>query len=71
MAQERERTQLTATVGVSGPKKDKEKKKKKEKKEKKEKKKKEPLKTPGVSSTVFILCFPFVLGQMLNSLLLF
>ncbi|XP_062274733.1 centrosomal protein of 164 kDa-like isoform X1 [Scomber scombrus] len=51
VAQERERTQLTATAGVSGPKKDKEKKKKKEKKEKKEKKKKEPLKTPGALSS--------------------
>uniref|UniRef100_A0A3Q3K3F2 Centrosomal protein of 164 kDa n=1 Tax=Monopterus albus TaxID=43700 RepID=A0A3Q3K3F2_MONAL len=46
VAQERERTQLTATAGATGAKKDK--KKKKDKKEKKEKKKKEPLKTPGV-----------------------
>ncbi|XP_039987698.1 centrosomal protein of 164 kDa-like [Xiphias gladius] len=47
VAQERERTQLTAAAGGAGAKKDKDKKKKKEKKEKKEKKKKEPLKTPG------------------------
>nr|XP_020441767.1 centrosomal protein of 164 kDa [Monopterus albus] len=48
VAQERERTQLTATAGATGAKKDK--KKKKDKKEKKEKKKKEPLKTPGALS---------------------
>ncbi|XP_071327593.1 centrosomal protein of 164 kDa-like isoform X2 [Trachinotus anak] len=47
VAQERERTQLTAAAGGAGAKKDKDKKKKKEKKEKKDKKKKEPLKTPG------------------------
>ncbi|XP_040902771.1 centrosomal protein of 164 kDa-like isoform X2 [Toxotes jaculatrix] len=47
VAQERERTQLTAAAGGKGVKKDKDKKKKKEKKEKKEKKKKEPLMTPG------------------------
>nr|XP_019950610.1 PREDICTED: centrosomal protein of 164 kDa [Paralichthys olivaceus] len=47
VAQERERTQLTAAAGGMGAKKDKDKKKKKEKKEKKEKKKKEPVKTSG------------------------
>ncbi|XP_034459717.1 centrosomal protein of 164 kDa-like isoform X2 [Hippoglossus hippoglossus] len=47
VAQERERTQLTAAAGGMGAKKDKDKKKKKEKKEKKEKKKREPVKTSG------------------------
>ncbi|XP_067450226.1 centrosomal protein of 164 kDa-like isoform X3 [Thunnus thynnus] len=51
VVQERERAQLTAAAGGTGPKKDKDKKKKKEKKEKKEKKKKEPLKTPGALSS--------------------
>ncbi|KAM7413541.1 hypothetical protein PAMA_020763 [Pampus argenteus] len=51
VSQERERTQLTAAAGGTGPKKDKDKKKKKEKKEKKEKKKKEPLKTLGALSS--------------------
>ncbi|XP_062242320.1 centrosomal protein of 164 kDa-like [Platichthys flesus] len=47
VAQERERTQLTAATGGMGAKKDKDKKKKKEKKEKKEKKKREPVKISG------------------------
>ncbi|XP_023134961.2 centrosomal protein of 164 kDa isoform X3 [Amphiprion ocellaris] len=61
VSQERERTQLTATVGGAGAKKDK--KKKKEKKEKKEKKKKEPLKTPGTLSSA-LGALPSPLGSL-------
>ncbi|XP_060929483.1 centrosomal protein of 164 kDa-like [Limanda limanda] len=63
VAQERERTQLTAATGGMGAKKDKDKKKKKEKKEKKEKKKREPVKTSGALTPV-LGSLPSLLGGL-------